>query len=529
MDTLFRTSVQDAVLASLQQKKPLFVFLTKNDEPSRKFAEQYLGVGGTEEHGGIMRKIQGGFISLKLIDNTIEFGYFREILKHLQVPSFYIVNKGALLDVITGECELEQFVERLDKVLEGSKASSRQISPESGSAILEEPRSPVSRIVRENGTLLSAHDRSVNQHMKEIDSVRKKEQEERKRMRALLDADKKERQLKRRESQSASSESPVPIKKEASRQTKHGGKYYSCSLAIRLFDGKSLKHDFKADQTLNDVRSWLDTETNNQIIADPNTSLPSFATSSNPQPTHYVFHRPALPRITYTDEEEFKKLIELELCPRSALILKPIYDDRSYSSAYPSRKHTGGVFRSMGGAIGRLGGALYSFFDYSVDDLQDHDSQSESGRPRSPLNESDEVPGRSSDANSINETPPHTSGSSRPDEYFESIRNNAGTPSVVAIDSESQPASLINFRDNISPQLSRTSSVPPLEASFSNDVMPNYNGRSSAPKPISSTPSMSNIQTIRDDYAEPKNASTSKKDRRTYNGNNINIKDHKDD
>lgn len=126
-----------------------------------------------------------------------------------------------------------------------------------------------------------------------------------------------------------------------------------------MFDGSNIKHDFGADKTLNDVRSWLDKET--EIIRDTD-SIPSFATNTGPN--HYVFHRPSLPRTTFTDDQEFKKLSELDLCPRSALILKPIFNETL--SSFPKEK--GGIWKSVGGAMSKVGNAVYSFFDYGVDD-----------------------------------------------------------------------------------------------------------------------------------------------------------------
>ena len=85
-----------------------------------------------------------------------------------------------------------------------------------------------------------------------------------------------------------------------------------------------MKCEFKSQDTLIDVRKWLDSEVE---IIPPAKSMPSFATTAYPYPTGYAFHRPALPRVTYLEEQESNTLANLDLTPRSALILKPTYNE----------------------------------------------------------------------------------------------------------------------------------------------------------------------------------------------------------
>lgn len=542
-------SVQEAVQKSLNNNQPLFVFLSKDDETSGTFADGLLGRKAGDNGRYVREKIQNQFVALKLIEDTTEYGYFKQIFQNLVVPSFYVVNKGQLLDVITQECTSERFGEQIQKIcddLNVNRADNSVVSEQPGAhanagsnqpAVVLNRQEQVSASLTQihGNTLGRDHDLNVFRHKRQIEVLKREEQEEKKRIRALLEADKRERHITQKHlTRKAAEESSGDEKARKSSKSK----YEVCSLSIKLFDGNSLKHDFKADQTLNDVRSWLDNETEHQIIPN-NASLPSFATASYPQPTHYVFHQPVLPRVTYSDDEEFKKLTDLGLCPRSVLILKPIYDDKSYVNAYPNGRAPAGVLRSVGGAIGKFGNAIYSFFDYSVGDLtQDYEGRVDLERSRSPLGDSEDPnTNRPTDINSINDSNLASPPSERVEEYFDArLRSGAGTPNVLSINSGSQP-SLINFGSNPSPvPFSRVPNMPQSDMTSAGNGASNYNARSSTPKPISSIPSVSNIQTIHEGSSKgdsknelKENSDDKRNDRGTYNGNSVNLGDDQDD
>lgn len=551
IDKVFMVSVQEAVQKSLKNNQPLFVFLSRDDETSRTFAKDLLQTEIGDSGQDISDKVQNEFVGLKLIKDTTEYGYFKQIFHDLVVPSFYVVDKGQLLDVITQECTPDQFGERISKIcnrLEQVRAESlaENVQTEShtnaGShepiVVLERQEEHISvpQAQTHGNTLGRDHEQSVVRHKRQIEMLKREEHEEKKRIRALLEADKRERHIRQ---MNASRKAANEISEEDKMHKSSTSKYDICSLSIKLFDGNSLKHDFKANQTLNDVRSWLDNETDHQIIPNANASLPSFATASYPQPTHYVFHHPVLPRITYSDDEEFKKLSDLHLCPRSVLILKPIYDDKSYVNAYPNGRAPAGYLRSVGGAISKFGNAIYSFFDYSVGDLaHDYEIHEDMERSRSPLGDPDELNGnRPVDATSVNDSRLASPIPERVEDYFDArLRSGAGTPNVLSINSGSQP-SLINFGSNPSPvSFSRVPSMPQSEMPSAGNGSSNYNPRSSTPKPISSIPSVSNIQTIHEGSSKSDSKNESKadsdekrKDRGTYNGNSTNLGDDQDD
>ena len=551
IDKVFMVSVQEAVQKSLKNNQALFVFLSRDDEISRTFAKDLLQTKVGDNGQSMSEKVQKEFVGLMLIEDTTEYGYFKQIFHDLVVPSFYVVDKGQLLDVITQECTPDQFVEQISKILNRLGqvgADSPVVSEQTGAHTNAGSHEPIVVLgrqdehisVRQNqmrgNTLGRDHDQNVARHKRQTEMLKREEHEERKKIRALLEADKRERHLRQ---MTASRKTANEASEEDRMHKSNTSKYDMCSLSIKLFDGNSLRHDFKASQTLNDVRSWLDNATDHLIIPNANASLPSFATASYPQPTHYVFHHPVLPRITYSDDEEFKKLSDLDLCPRSVLILKPIYDDKSYVNAYPNGRAPAGYLRSVGGAIGKFGNAIYSFFDYSVGDpAHDYEIHDDMERSRSPLGDSEELNGnRPVDITSINDSHLASPASERVEDYFDArLRSGAGTPNVLSINSGSQP-SLINFGSNPSPvPFSCVPSMPQSEIPSAGNGSSNYNPRSSTPKPISSIPSVSNIQTVHEgsskSYSKHEskvNSDEKRKDRNTYNGNSINLGDDQDD
>lgn len=412
---LFRTDVQSSVQESLTSGKPLFVYLSDETDVSAKFVSVL--------SSDITDVISSQFIAVALVKDTLDYNFFKQIFPDIQSPSFYIVKKGQILDIITPNDLIEVVQEKIANSsgnttnslqsiagsaslpatsstslssntaldLRNSDVTSRDLNNQhldahaardlsnfENSSIQSEGssnaasgtsktnkiknKSTVSKSDNERLEIDNSREESIKKHQAEVKLAKQKQQKEKDRLRSLIEADKKERSLNKKSNKIVE---PVP---KSSQLT--SSKFDKCSLAIKLFDGSTLVKDFASDQNLNDVRSWLDVETD--IIPDTS-SLPSFA--SNTGPNHYVFHRPTIPRATFTDEQEFIKLSDLDLCPRSALILKPIYME--IASAYPTEKN--GILKSIYGGLSSFTNALQMFFDYGVDQTnQSNPSSSDS-------------------------------------------------------------------------------------------------------------------------------------------------------
>ncbi|CAK7890964.1 hypothetical protein CAAN3_01S03004 [[Candida] anglica] len=526
---LFGSSVNQAVQISLAEGKPLLAFLTNDQEISSEFIKKFL-YSDSSVNEEIIHKLKTNFVCIKLLEGTTDFEFFKQIFPNLEVPSFYVVEKGKLLDVLTYECNPAEFETRIDAFIRSESSSPIPPLVEDDVATSPSPSTtqPIGSFGINNSTSTHSIDNnspSLLQHQKKYRNMRNEQQLESQRIRNLLNSDVKEREAKKREEE---------IAKEYREKLKNQGKDLKnpttnnkkdiCVLSIKLLDGKSLVHEFTPLQTLNHVREWLDMETNNSIIPDDSASMPSFATSSSPMPTHYVFYRPVLPRITYTDEQEFLSLKELELCPRSALILKPIYEDISATKAYPNGRTPGGIYRWIYENLIRVGNALYSFFDYGVEHFPEQDDDT-NVRSSSPGLEDDNT---RSTRNQINSNDRRTV-----EDYFSTINvgGTVGTPNLISVDHGphsdstlvSRSASLIDIHNPTIPSIPTQSS--PLAQTDNNPGSVHgstHPSRSSTPKPINGS-SQTRFRSIPNADGPPD------EEIRTYNGNSVNLKEKKDE
>ena len=92
----------------------------------------------------------------------------------------------------------------------------------------------------------------------------------------------------------------------------------NCTLQLKLPNGYTISNTFPPQTKLHKVRMWLDY-------------------NCYDDGTPYLFHR-NVPRVTLTQNDEMKSLQELDLLPRSTLILEPLeinskkFDDIEQSS-----------------------------------------------------------------------------------------------------------------------------------------------------------------------------------------------------
>lgn len=334
---IFGTLVNEAVQESVRREIPLVVALSKEDEDSRSFIDEYMVKNDRLE------SLASKFVALKLVDKTPEAIQFASIFQKLIFPSLYIISKGNLREVITKDVNKDEYLNRLSKLCD---VSDEQIKPRENATVqsMANPISLSTTTLRPATKIFST----------------KSQAEETARIKALIEADKRERKSAKSLKSIAMNDlhpraslaSPVPTN--------------MCALSIKLLDGTTVRHEFESKQTLNDVRQWLDDDSGYTILPDTST-FPAFAATSE-HPTSYSFYTPTIPRITYSVTDEFVTLADLKLCPRSALILKPLYINVRGSYA---NGDSGSVLRGTAAALKRLGNAVFSFFDYGVDEALD--------------------------------------------------------------------------------------------------------------------------------------------------------------
>ncbi|KAG5421819.1 hypothetical protein I9W82_000911 [Candida metapsilosis] len=462
MDRVFHSSVQEAVQLTVQNKKSLFVFLASPDDSTNdSFLSKFI-------KDQTISQLRENSVPLKLIRGSVEYGYFEQLFKNLIVPSFYVVSQGKLEAVITSDSSEDDF----DKCIQSLSARLRESTdtstspPEVPTALSSQPSSgsvPQTAITSTPNNQESTrsqsnddddeHEKSVLRHRKIVEQQRKEKLAEKRRLRELLEADKRERQSRERAEKELFEESK-PSLPTSSKSSSHT----NCLLAIKLFDGSTIKHDFKPEDTLTTVRTFLDEEVK---IIPSTSSMPSFASTS--YPTGYSFHRPALPRVTYSEEQESHSLVDLDLTPRSILILKPTYDQTNSNNNAPGNEKVG-ILRTIYNFVTGIGSALYSFFDYGVEDVH----RQVNAEPPAPLHQTEE-------------------------EVIDLHQPIA--PGLLSVGDRGLSSSLINIERDDRGIIAAT----PVES------------RASSPRPP-----LSRVQTIHDDARDLRD---------TYNGNSINLRD----
>lgn len=336
----FGSLVQQAVQESVLRQLPLLVALSREDTESESFVKNYLTTNARLE------TLESKFVALKLVENTEQAGQFAAIFPNLTYPSIYIISNGQLKLIVTMQITPDEFVNQLNGVCGNAELPKEE--QEKGKATAA-PKATAADVSEQNNT---AGPLSVQRKLIATSPEHAKETE---RIRALIEADKRERKY--------ISVPRGPTNDSASpKSTLLPGK---CLLSIKLLDGTTVRQEFAVSETLNDVRHWLDNESGLVVLPDTST-VPSFAATSQ-HPTTYNFYSPAIPRITYSDTQEFSSLAELKLVPRSALILRPLFINVHGSYAH-RESAPGSMWRDSGRAIKRLGHALFSFFDYGIDD-----------------------------------------------------------------------------------------------------------------------------------------------------------------
>lgn len=497
----FTTSVEQAVSSTISEQKALFVYLVTSTytENTDTFLPKFIDDQTTAI-------IKSNFILLKLTPNTVEFGYFSQLFKDLIVPSFYIVNEGKIEAVISNDTTKEEFIKIIGKLTKKVKSSDNVSTREN---ISNENNVVIENLARNNSQSSSDHDKSVRKYQEKVARMRQEKIEEKKRLRALLEADQKERKLK--EQENANVESKLSVHSPSSRKTSTSSTN-SCVLSIKLFDGSTMKCEFKSQDTLIDVRKWLDSEVE---IIPPAKSMPSFATTAYPYPTGYAFHRPALPRVTYLEEQESNTLANLDLTPRSALILKPTYNEVDSDKPDNDVGKTG-IFRSLLNVLFSLGTTIFSVFSYGIN--APHNQEHRDSSPRYDHRDADNLQS-SEDDQSINIHRPPI----------------AGHPGLLMFESTSASSLLLNIEPNVdetSGDVMRPHSPPiPIESHFNQHSQQAYSTASN----INSRPttpgsrSLRKMPTVHGDSMEisSNKEKTHKVD--TYNGNSINVNERDDD
>lgn len=362
--SVFNTDVMTAVNTSLLSEKPLLILLTEPSHESESFIEHYINQGCSGMVGVSLDFIKNNFVCLRIETQTKEFEYFSQIFRSAEAPSIYIMRKGQLLGVFTKENSVDELLRRIHSIVSGGNSGPEMPSETSlgaevsGSATLDDCASAAAC-----PSLNTSGNDTVSDE-KRLDRTLKRQQAEEGTSAAENSSKLMYKSIKRKKRSSIGS-LQENIEKDVTNSSRKRKHYDLCILSIKLFDGRSLTKEFSADNTLENVRDWLEHETESKELTNTSSSLPSFATSGYPQIIDYVFHSPASSRKVYTSAEERRTLAQLDLTPRSALILQKVYGDLPTTrSDFPSMN---GIWNAVKTTAGKVCSAVYSFFDYGVD------------------------------------------------------------------------------------------------------------------------------------------------------------------
>lgn len=310
LSNLFIDSVQEAVSQSTTKDLCLVVYNTDSDPTTCDgWLKRWFHLNNDET----LRQLKDMAIWLKLVKGSQQLQYFEQIFPGVVIPSMYLIYRGEIKLILMDDPNdsLDTVKGYWDQLLNALKEMT--------------PRMDISHIDEENPTTASTvpkptpvektfkeqvEETAQEMYKEKVAKERKLDREERERILRLVRADKEERKAREHERQVQKTFQPtgeivVPdLEVHDNIKNKELLHSQNCILQIKLTNGKSIKHTFTHDNTLDEVRKWVDQNRTDDDVP-------------------YAFHR-SIPRYTYQESDELKTLETLELTPRSLLILKPL-------------------------------------------------------------------------------------------------------------------------------------------------------------------------------------------------------------
>lgn len=373
----FEVYLAKAITKSKTSKKPLLVQIKGKQEDNDK-TNEWINEWIDEENlksiaecnAAVLLKISNG--------NNANFQFFKNYVKNLSnfdaeehesylsenKDCLFILNNNSIQEVISDISDKEECNSILAMFISSYKdtpAKKKVEKPALKVVIQKEEKKQPKPVKKEkevpaetkvlNGK--SATSEAGQKYRKNLLSAQKEERQERERIRKLIEQDKLEK--KERFQYSSTGIEEEVAEQENVQDHIHSkarlGKVKECKLSIKTVDNRNIIHSFKSEDSLDAVRKYL-VETEN---IDNN----------------FMFHR-NVPRMTYKDIDEFKSLQELDLLPRSALILEP----KHYSSASDN------YFEAKNTPSGGIVNALYSWWNGNAEEQEDQEEQDETSIPR---------------------------------------------------------------------------------------------------------------------------------------------------
>lgn len=362
----FEVYLAKAITKSKTSKKPLLVLIegkqTYNDKTTEWFNEwiDEENISSIADcNAAVLLKISQG--------SNANFQFFKNYIKNLSnfdaeehesylnddKDCLFILNKSSIQEVISDTSDKEECNSILSMFISPYKdtpATKMAEKPVFKVVIQQEEKKepkkvknveevPIETKVSEEK---SANSETGQKYRKSILNAQREERQERERIKKLIELDKLEKKERFQYNSNGVEEEVAEqgnVQDHIHSKAKPG-EIKECKLSIKTTDNKNIIHSFKSDDSLDTVRKYL--------------------VETEKIDNNFMFHR-NVPRMTYKDIDEFKSLQELDLLPRSALLLEP----KHYSSS------SNNYFEAKNVAGGGIFNALYSWWNGSIQDQQE--------------------------------------------------------------------------------------------------------------------------------------------------------------
>jgi chemotaxis protein histidine kinase CheA len=201
---------------------------------------------------------------------------------------------------------------------------------------------------------LRKHD-PQSQHAETLRKKQREAREERQRILKAIEDDKAARKARRAELEAerkkAENQNTTPFAPASQLFPSSGKLSEHCSLQVRLLDGSTIRSRFSSDETLKDVRQWVDS-----------------TRKDGKQPYTFKVLLTPLPSKRIDVTEESQSLRALELAPSSTLILVPVpkytaaYSNPSSGAAEPQGNVFQRIIAYILAVITGFFGTVFAFF-----------------------------------------------------------------------------------------------------------------------------------------------------------------------
>ncbi|KAL2023515.1 hypothetical protein VTK56DRAFT_2123 [Thermocarpiscus australiensis] len=385
--SFFAGSLQEGIAAALQQAKSVVCFVTDGEAESQQWEDEFF----TEEE--VLSLLQSQAVTLRLPAGSQEETYLAQLYPIPKKPTAVIIKNAELKEYIAAGVTKEEFVRRIktalapaqpagspqsaaaptspaaptnqqsrvDDVPAGSSGQATRtpssdsrvqlLLAERAARLAEQKKKQEEEAKRQRAEKAKAKaqaeadgSRKPDEQSKHAEALRKKQREareERQRILKAIEDDKAARRARKAELEAErkaaaaaalENQNTAPFSPASQLLPSTGRLSEHCSIQVRLFDGSTIRSRFSSNDTLKDVRQWVDT-----------------TRKDGKEPYTFKVLLTPLPSKTIDVTEEGKSLQSLELAPSSTLILVRVPKSTAArtSSAAPAVETQGNVFQRL--------------------------------------------------------------------------------------------------------------------------------------------------------------------------------------